>query len=136
MPNDKEIWISRSQIPILPNFSMTDYASQGRTRPLMWWIYKIVKTKGEFILLFLAAQVLLEQRFFNSSTPDKIKGRLPGYLRSEFRELELLDEMTCLQYYKKLPSTIDAPTRTARIQQYQLWKGTDYVPSNVPMPLK
>ncbi|KAI0037523.1 hypothetical protein FA95DRAFT_1585574 [Auriscalpium vulgare] len=32
-PNDGNIFISREQVPIVPNFAMTDYASQGRTRP-------------------------------------------------------------------------------------------------------
>ena len=33
LPNDYEINIIRQQINVLPNFSMTDYASQGKTRP-------------------------------------------------------------------------------------------------------
>ncbi|KAF6743206.1 hypothetical protein DFP72DRAFT_781407, partial [Ephemerocybe angulata] len=32
LPNDEYVRISRSQIPVLPNFSMTDYSSQGKTR--------------------------------------------------------------------------------------------------------
>ena len=33
LPDDSKISISRSQIEILPNFAMTDFASQGKTRP-------------------------------------------------------------------------------------------------------
>ena len=33
LPNDHEINIIRQQVNVLPNFSMTDYASQGKTRP-------------------------------------------------------------------------------------------------------
>jgi len=33
LPNDDEISLSREQVLVLPNFGMTDYASQGRTRP-------------------------------------------------------------------------------------------------------
>ncbi|TFK53511.1 hypothetical protein OE88DRAFT_1626505, partial [Heliocybe sulcata] len=33
LPNDTLEKIIRQQIPVLPNFAMTDYASQGRTRP-------------------------------------------------------------------------------------------------------
>ncbi|KAI0069492.1 hypothetical protein K474DRAFT_1559656, partial [Panus rudis PR-1116 ss-1] len=33
MPNDKTITISRDQVSLLPNFAMTDFNSQGRTRP-------------------------------------------------------------------------------------------------------
>ena len=32
MPNGKVLSISRDQIPLVPNFAMTDYNSQGRTR--------------------------------------------------------------------------------------------------------
>ncbi|KAJ3541028.1 hypothetical protein NMY22_g4056 [Coprinellus aureogranulatus] len=31
--NDEFVHISRSQVPVLPNFAMTDYSSQGKTRP-------------------------------------------------------------------------------------------------------
>ncbi|EAU80534.2 hypothetical protein CC1G_13028 [Coprinopsis cinerea okayama7 len=34
LPNGETPKISRRQIPVLPNFSMTDYASQGKTRAL------------------------------------------------------------------------------------------------------
>ncbi|PBK59134.1 hypothetical protein ARMSODRAFT_991203 [Armillaria solidipes] len=33
MPNDTVISLSRSQVEIAPNFAMTDYSSQGKTRP-------------------------------------------------------------------------------------------------------
>jgi hypothetical protein len=33
LPNDDEISLTRDQVLVLPNFGMTDYASQGRTRP-------------------------------------------------------------------------------------------------------
>ena len=33
LPNDDVIPLSREQVPVLPNFAMTDYASQGRTQP-------------------------------------------------------------------------------------------------------
>ncbi|KAL1750006.1 hypothetical protein FB107DRAFT_224609, partial [Schizophyllum commune] len=34
LPNDQVVTIERRQIPVLLNFSMTDYASQGKTRPV------------------------------------------------------------------------------------------------------
>ena len=33
LPDDSCITISRNQVEVLPNFSMTDYSSQGKTRP-------------------------------------------------------------------------------------------------------
>ena len=32
MPNGKVLSISKDQMPIVPNFAMTDYSSQGRTQ--------------------------------------------------------------------------------------------------------
>ncbi len=33
LPDGSVLQINRSQIPVIPNFAMTDYCSQGRTRP-------------------------------------------------------------------------------------------------------
>ncbi|TFK66991.1 hypothetical protein BDN72DRAFT_771311, partial [Pluteus cervinus] len=33
LPNDRKVSISRTQVEVIPNFAMTDYASQGKTRP-------------------------------------------------------------------------------------------------------
>jgi hypothetical protein len=58
---------------------------------------------------------------------------VPGYLRQEFRELELMDEITRLRFEDKLsPSNL----RNALIRQYQLLKGELYVPDVVPDTLK
>ena len=34
LPDDSEISITRKQVPVIPNFAITDYVSQGKTRPL------------------------------------------------------------------------------------------------------
>ena len=49
-------------------------------------------------------------------------------MRQEFRELELLDEITKLRYDGKLPDHIQGKFRNPLIRAYQKWKGTDYVP--------
>ena len=33
MPNGSILYINRTQVSVIPNFAMTDFASQGRTRP-------------------------------------------------------------------------------------------------------
>jgi len=50
------------------------------------------------------------------------------YLRQEFRELELLDEISKLRYEGNLPNLIEGNFRNPLIRAYQKWKGTDYVP--------
>ncbi|KAJ3559813.1 hypothetical protein NM688_g118 [Phlebia brevispora] len=34
LPDDSSTWIVRQQVPLLPNFAITDFAAQGRTRPI------------------------------------------------------------------------------------------------------
>ena len=61
----------------------------------------------------------------------QITGGASGYLRQEFRELELLDEITRLRYEGLLPKHISGQSRNSIIRQFQQWKGTSYVPMNV-----
>jgi hypothetical protein len=49
-------------------------------------------------------------------------------LRQEFRELEILDEITKLRYEDKLPDHIQGNFGKPLIRAYKKWKGTDYVP--------
>jgi hypothetical protein len=68
--------------------------------------------------------------------PRMITGGASGYLRQEFRELELLDEITKLKYENKLPENVIGNRRNAIIREFQEWKGTDYVPSTVHNAIK
>ncbi|KAF8573877.1 hypothetical protein K439DRAFT_1374015, partial [Ramaria rubella] len=44
---------------------------------------------------------------------------------------EILDEITKLRYEKKLPTNITGDRRNTIIREYQLWKGTSFVPKHV-----
>ncbi|KAF8581548.1 hypothetical protein K439DRAFT_1353614, partial [Ramaria rubella] len=61
----------------------------------------------------------------------KIMGGASGWLRQEFRELEILAEITKLRSEKKLPTNITGDRRNTIIREYQLWKGTSFVPKHV-----
>ena len=50
--------------------------------------------------------------------------------------LEILDEITRQSYENTLPKHINGNLRNALVRQYQLHKGTEYIPSNVPIQLK
>ena len=63
--------------------------------------------------------------------PKIITGGASGYLRQEFRELEILDEITRMRYEKLLPNHITENRRNSLIRQFQEWKGASYVPKNV-----
>src|SRR5882762_21960 len=68
--------------------------------------------------------------------PSKVQGGLSGYLQQEFRELELLDDITKLSYEEKLPVNITGSTRTSIIRKFQEWKGINYVPKDVHHSIK
>jgi hypothetical protein len=63
--------------------------------------------------------------------PKVITGGVSGYLRQEFRELELLDEITKLKYKELLPDHIKGDQRNSIIDQFRKWKGKSYVPKNI-----
>jgi hypothetical protein len=63
--------------------------------------------------------------------PHKITGYASGALRQELRELELLDEITALNYRKKLHVTIVGESRGVLINAFRKWKGENYIPKNV-----
>jgi hypothetical protein len=119
LPNDYEINIIRQQINVLPNFSMTDFASQGKTRPKnpvnlshcrnFQSIYTCLSRSSS------AAGTLIIQGF-NSS---KVTKGLPGHLRQEFRELHLLNDITREIYEGRLDKKYLAPLRNPMIYKYQ-----------------
>lgn len=93
-----------SQVEVLPNFTITDYASQGKTRK-----FNVVDLnnshlhQGYYMALSRstsAAGMLILQGF----DCKKITGGASGVLHQEFCALELLDHITCLQYAGKLPA--------------------------------
>ena len=61
----------------------------------------------------------------------KITGGASGALRQEFRELEMLDDITMLHYNRKLPSSVVGVCRNDLISAFHLLKGVKYVPLNV-----
>src|SRR5882762_2108253 len=63
--------------------------------------------------------------------PKVVIGGASGYLRQEFRELEILDEVTRLRYENKLPDGITGDRWNVVICQFQKCMGTRYVPKNV-----
>ena len=63
-----------------------------------------------------------------SFSPRLITCGASGYLRQEFRELELLDEINKLRYEGKLPDCVEGNYRNPLIRLYQQWKGADYAP--------
>ena len=98
--------VSRDQVPVLPNFAMTDFASQGRTRE--YNVVDIRHSRNHFgVYTSLSRGKSYHGTLILHSIPKgKITGGISGFIREEFRDLEMLDEITTLRYNKQLPSEI------------------------------
>ncbi|KAI0337017.1 hypothetical protein BDW22DRAFT_1410109 [Trametopsis cervina] len=115
---------------------MTDYASQGRTRK-----YNVVDIHNcrshQSIYTCLSRGSSLDGTLITQDFQDKhMTGGLSGYLRQEFRELEILDEITKLKFDRKLPAGVGGMTRNHLISSYRKQKGSTYVPRTMPSSLK
>jgi len=63
--------------------------------------------------------------------PSKITCGASGYLQQEFRELELLDDISKLCYMGNLPESVNGKLCNALLQQCQQLKRRGYCPENV-----
>jgi hypothetical protein len=131
LPNDERFHISRTQVEVLVNFAMTDFGSQGKTRLYnVAYLNNLSSHQGYYTALSRSATAsgtLILQGF----DARKITGGCSGALRQEFRELELLDEITSMTYAGKLPAMVSGDTRNNLIQAFRKWKGLQYVPKLV-----
>ena len=128
MPNNEILKIYRDQIPLIPNFAMTDYNSQGRTRQ-----YNVVDLQNcrshQSVYTCLSRGSTYEgTAIIQGFEAKKIKGGISGFLRQEFREIEVLDDVTRLAFHRKLPKTVGGVTRKQIIYTYRKWKGEMHLP--------
>ncbi|KAI5823008.1 hypothetical protein K523DRAFT_255964 [Schizophyllum commune Tattone D] len=126
LPNDQVVSIERKQIPVLLNFSMTDYASQGKTRAVN--VVNLANSRShQACYTALSRGTSAAGTAIVSSFNDSLitKG-LDDHLKREFRNLEVLNEITRLRYTRELPPTVSGDTRHQLIRSFLDWKGPDY----------
>jgi hypothetical protein len=121
------ILISREQVKVLPNFAMTDYTFQCKIRPIN--IVDLNNCSGHqsyytCLSSASAANTIIIQGF----DLKQITAGASGWLRQEFRELEILDEITQLKYKSLLPKQMDGHWRNTLLINFREWKGLNYVP--------
>ncbi|KAF8590180.1 hypothetical protein K439DRAFT_1330861, partial [Ramaria rubella] len=131
LPNDDTLTIMRQQVQVFPNFSMTDYGCQPRTQSNNVVDLGSCLTHQSYYTSLSRSASASGTVILQNFEPNKIMGGASGWLRQEFRELEILDEITKLRYEKKLPTNITGDRRNTIIREYQLWKGTSFVPKHV-----
>ena len=132
LPDDSSLEISRSQPDILPNFTMTDFASQGKTRVNNVVDLRYTRTHQGYYTLLSHGTSAAGTLILGGFHPSKITGGASGALRQEFCKLELLDEITTLHYKNKLPRKIVmADHRNTLIALFRERKGSAYMPSKM-----
>jgi hypothetical protein len=131
LPDDTKIQISRTQVEILPNFAMTDYASQGKTRPHNAVDLSNCRTHQAYYTALSRGATAAGTVILQGFDLKKITGKASGALRQEFRDLELLDEITRLKYESKLHNSVMGERRNTLIHTYRLHRGLEYVPAAV-----
>jgi len=107
---------------VLPNFSMTDYAAQGKTRPFNIVELNNCKSAQSYYTCLSRSASADGTIIVQGFDARKIMKGISGFLRQEFRELILLDEITTLRYHGTLPEGIFGDLRNPTICMYQLWK--------------
>ena len=121
-PNDLKESISRQQVWMLPNFAMTDYAAQGKTRPHNVVHLNSCRSHLSYYTCLSRSATAAGTVIIQGFDPSKITRGCSGYIRQEFREHEILDDITRLRYEGQLPAEIQGNTQNSLIRSYQKYK--------------
>lgn len=130
LPNDQVAYVERTQMAILPNFAMTDYASQGRTRPNNVVDLNNCKDHLSYYTCLSRSSSADGTIIVQGFSHTVITGGLSGELKREFRELEVLDEVTSMKHYNEGECDILGHRRHDIIHNFQAKMGDTFVPSN------
>ncbi len=128
LPDDTKIRIVRAQVEVSLNFSMTDYASQGKTRPYNVVDLHNLRTHQAYYTALSRSSSADGTLILQGFDPSKITGNISGALQQEFRELELLDDITDKHYRGKTVLLLGDNSRNSLIKAYRDAQGLLYVP--------
>ena len=122
--SDLKEYIHRSQVWVLLNFPMTDYTSQGKTRPKNPVDLSNCRSHQSYYICLsgmqLQVELLLCSHFLLNSSHVE--------LDKNFVNLSYWMRFSKLRYEGKLPDHIQGNFRNPLIKAYRKWKGTDYIP--------
>ena len=104
-PSDLKESIERQQVSVLPNFAMTAHASQGKTRPYNVVHLNSCRSHMAYYTALSRSASAAGTIIIQGFDPRVITTRCSGHLRQEFREQEILDDITRLQYEENFQST-------------------------------
>ncbi|KAH6894767.1 hypothetical protein BKA70DRAFT_1117490 [Coprinopsis sp. MPI-PUGE-AT-0042] len=125
-----KVFINRTQVEVLPNFAMTDFSSQGKTRQFNVIDAESCTDHQSFYTALSRGSTARGTLILQNFSPQSITGGIDSGLRQEFRSLEILDEITDLRYNGDLPEFIDGTHRKDLISAFRTWRGSKYVPKH------
>ena len=131
MKSDQIRKIEREQCCVLPNFAMTDYVSQGKTHLYNPVDLQHSNSHQSYYTCLSRSASAKGTLIVQSLQPSLITGGCSGWLRQEFRDLELLDEVTKLAFHSQLVPEINGHSKYTFIRQFHTWKGLNYMPENL-----
>ncbi|KAI0330960.1 hypothetical protein GY45DRAFT_1213749, partial [Cubamyces sp. BRFM 1775] len=126
--DDITLSIQRDQVPCLPNFAMTDYASQGHTRMKNVIHPKYCQNHQSVYTMLSRSSSLTHTVILGSLNSNKIQGGAAAALIQEYCELELLNEITRLREANKLSHLVSGSSRNALIPSFLRLQPWDYIP--------
>ncbi|EPS95061.1 hypothetical protein FOMPIDRAFT_62972 [Fomitopsis schrenkii] len=112
----------REQISVLLNFAMTDFGSQGRTRPYNPCHLTNCRTHQSMYTCLSRSSSLKGTLLLGYFDRNKITGGNIGTLRNEFRELDMLDRLTTLKMKGLLPDTVSGDNRSVLLQRWKSYE--------------
>jgi len=131
MKSDQIRKVECEQCCVLPNFSMTDYGSQGKTQPYNPVNLQHAKSHQSYYTCLSPCASAKGTLIVQSLQPSVITGGCSGWLRQELCDLELLDEITRLAFHSQLSPEINGHSRNTLLRKFRAWKGLNYVPDNL-----
>ncbi|KZT03009.1 uncharacterized protein LAESUDRAFT_602069, partial [Laetiporus sulphureus 93-53] len=84
LPNDAAVYIDRFQVNVLLDFAMTDYSSQGRTRPINVCHLKYCRGHQSMYTCLSRSASLSGTLILEGFDASKLQGGISGDLRREF----------------------------------------------------
>ncbi|KAJ7710919.1 hypothetical protein B0H17DRAFT_914782 [Mycena rosella] len=130
LEDDTMLSVLREQIVALVNFGMTDYTSQGKSRPKNVVELANCNTHMSYYVALSRGTTAEGTILVQSLNSSKITGGISGYLRQELRELEILDEITRLRTEGVLPQSITGLYRRRLIRSFYAWKANHKDPEH------
>ncbi|KAI0355617.1 hypothetical protein OH77DRAFT_1454050 [Trametes cingulata] len=122
------VYIDREQVMVLPNFAMSDFASQGRTRKYNPCHLRYCRTSQSLYTCLSRCSSLDGTIIVGGFDENKMVGGLPRALKREFLDFEILDDIVKREYEGTLPEGIPRTYRSEAIRVFLSKMGESYMP--------